>query len=65
MEDPQKRPDKEYAISWIRDYGKGRVFYTTLGHDAATYWNPVFLQHLLAGVQFSIGDLDCAGKTVQ
>ena len=58
MEDPQKRPDKDYAVSWVRAYGKGRVFYTTLGHDAATYWNPVFLKHLLAGVQFAIGDLE-------
>jgi type 1 glutamine amidotransferase len=57
MEDPQERPDKDYAVSWVRAYGKGRVFYTTLGHDAATYWNPVFLEHLLAGVQFAIGDL--------
>jgi len=65
MEDPQKRQDKDYAVSWVRDYGKGRVFYTTLGHDAATYWNPVFLQHLLAGVQFSIGDLNYAGKMDQ
>ena len=61
MEDPQKRPDKDYAVSWVRACGKGRVFYTTLGHDAATYWNPVFLKHLLAGVQFAIGDLD--GRT--
>ncbi len=65
MEDPQRRPDKDYAVSWVRAYGKGRVFYTTLGHDAATYWNPVFLQHLLAGVQFSIGDLYYAGKMDQ
>ena len=58
MEDPQKRPDKDYAVSWVLAYGKGRVFYTTLGHEAATYWNPVFLKHLLAGVQFVIGDLE-------
>jgi type 1 glutamine amidotransferase len=57
MEDPGKRPDKDYAISWVRNEGAGRVFYTTLGHDAATYWNPMFLQHMLAGVQFAIGDL--------
>jgi type 1 glutamine amidotransferase len=57
MEDPKKRPDKDYAVSWVRVCGKGRVFYTTLGHDAATYWNPVFLRHLLAGIQFAIGDL--------
>lgn len=58
MEDPKKRPDKDYAVSWVRAYGKGRVFYTTLGHDVATYWNPVFLIHLLAGIQFAIGDLE-------
>jgi type 1 glutamine amidotransferase len=58
MKDPKKRPDKDYAVSWVRSYGKGRVFYTTLGHEAATYWNPVFLKHLLAGVQFAIGDLE-------
>jgi len=65
MEDPQKRPDKDYAVSWLRAYGKGRVFYTTLGHEPATYWNPVFLQHLLAGVQFAIGDLYYAAKLDQ
>jgi len=65
MEDPKKRPDKDYAVSWVRAYGKGRVFYTTLGHDAATYWNPVFLQHLLAGVQFAIGDLHYDAKMDQ
>ena len=38
---------------------------TILGHDAATYWNPVFLQHLLAGVQFAIGDLHYDAKMDQ
>jgi len=62
MKDPtflagQERADKDYAISWVRPYGKGRVFYTTLGHASATYWNPTFLRHLLAGIQFAIGDL--------
>ena len=58
MADPSKRPDKDYAVSWVRPYGQGRVFYTTLGHAAETYWNPLFLQHLLAGIQFAIGDLN-------
>ncbi|HPM80472.1 MAG TPA: ThuA domain-containing protein [Candidatus Anammoximicrobium sp.] len=57
MADPGKRPDKDYAISWVRRFGTGRVFYTTLGHAAPTYWNPLFLRHLLAGIQFAIGDL--------
>jgi len=57
MTDPGKRPDKDYAVAWVRRHGTGRVFYTTLGHAAETYWNPLFLRHLLAGIQFAIGDL--------
>ncbi len=58
MVDPGKRPDKDYAVSWVRACDKGRVFYTTLGHEGATYWNPLFLRHLLAGIQFVIGDME-------
>ncbi len=60
MDDPGKRPDKDYAVSWVRKEGEGRVFYTTLGHAVETYWNPMFLQHLLAGVQFATWDLQAA-----
>jgi len=56
MADPGKRSDKDYAVSWLAQYGQGRVFYTTLGHAADTYWNPLFLRHVLAGIQFAIGD---------
>ncbi len=59
MKDPGKRPDKDYAVSWLREcgQGKGRLFYTTLGHEPAVYWNPLFLKHVLAGIQFATGDL--------
>jgi hypothetical protein len=56
MADPGKRSDKDYAVSWLSQYGQGRVFYTTLGHAGDTYWNPLFLRHVLAGIQFAIGD---------
>lgn len=52
------RPDKDYAISWVKTYGKGRVFHTTMGHAWGTYINPLFLRHVLAGTQFAIGDLE-------
>jgi type 1 glutamine amidotransferase len=64
MDDPGKRPDKDYAISWVREYGKGRVFYCALGHAAPTYWNPAVLKHFLAGIQFAIGDLKAEAKPV-
>ena len=57
MADPGARPDRDYAVSLVRQYGKGRVFYCTLGHFPETYWNPLFLEHLLAGIQFAVGDL--------
>lgn len=63
MTDPGKRSDKDYAVSWINRYGEGRVFYTTLGHAAETYWNPLFLQHILAGIQFAISDLPVTDET--
>jgi type 1 glutamine amidotransferase len=51
------RPDGDYPVSWVRKHGDGRVFYTALGHEPATYFDPAFLAHLLAGVQFAAGDL--------
>jgi len=55
--DPKKRDDKNYAVSWVRRYGRGRVFYCSLGHVAAAYYNPLVLRHYLAGIQFAVGDL--------
>jgi len=64
MDDPAKRPDKDYAVTWVRDYGKGRAFYCSLGHAAPVYWNPAVLKHFLAGIQFAIGDLKAEAKPV-
>ncbi len=52
----QKRADNDYAVSWIRPYGKGRVFYTSFGHDQRTFLDPVRLAHILDGIQYAIGD---------
>ena len=38
-------------------YGKGRVFYSSLGHGAPVYWNARLLEHFLAGIQYALGDL--------
>ncbi len=44
-------------ISWIKTHGRGRVFYCSLGVQKAAYSSPLFLQHLLAGIQFATDDL--------
>ncbi|MDZ4798468.1 MAG: ThuA domain-containing protein [Bryobacteraceae bacterium] len=54
---PQRQKDMDFPISWVKPYGKGRVFYTTLGHNPQIFTDPVLLQHFLAGIQFATGDL--------
>jgi len=52
------RQDNDYAVSWIRRHGKGRVFYCSLGHNFEIFWNPALLRHFLSGIQFALGDLE-------
>jgi len=53
----QRRDDKDYAVSWIRPYGKGRVFYTSFGHDQRAFLDKAVVVHILDGIQYAIGDL--------
>ena len=53
-----KRPDNIYPVAWIRSYGKGRVFYNSLGHMPETFTKPEIVGHFLSGIQFMLGDLD-------
>ena len=51
------REDHDYALSWIKRDGKGRVFYMAHGHDESIYAKTPILEHLLAGMQYALGDL--------
>jgi len=51
------RQDMDFAMTWIKSYGQGRVFYCALGHEHELFWNPIVLQHYLDGIQFVLGDL--------
>lgn len=53
-----KRPDNVYPVAWIRSYGKGRIYYNSLGHMEETFVSPEIVGHFLAGIQFMLGDLD-------
>jgi uncharacterized protein len=60
-----ERKDKLYPISWIDKYGEGRIFYCSLGHRQEIYYNPVVLEHYLAGFQYALGDLDANAEPVE
>jgi type 1 glutamine amidotransferase len=44
-----------HPMAWYHDFEGGRSFYTALGHTDATWADPLFLHHLLAGIQYAIG----------
>jgi putative membrane-bound dehydrogenase-like protein len=44
------------AVSWARNEGKGRVFYTALGHDENTWKNASFTALLRGAVLWTAGD---------
>ena len=51
------RADGDYGLSWIRREGKGRVFYEAHGHNEKIYAITPILEHVLAGMQYVLGDL--------
>jgi hypothetical protein len=51
-----KRKDNDYGVAWARNWGKGRVFYCSIGHNHDMFWHPEVLRHYLAVTQWAIGD---------
>ncbi len=43
-----------HPMAWYHDFDGGRAFYTEFGHTDESYVDPVFLQHLLGGIQYAI-----------
>jgi type 1 glutamine amidotransferase len=48
------RTDNDYAISWCQEVGKGRSFYTSLGHRKEVWKDPTFQEHLCAGLRWAM-----------
>jgi type 1 glutamine amidotransferase len=44
-----------YPSTWAKPYGKGRVFYTNMGHREDVWTNPKFQQVTMAGLAFVTG----------
>jgi len=54
------RADNDYALAWVRNYGRGRVFYCTIAHNPYVFWDPKMLHFYLAATQFALGDLSAS-----
>jgi len=49
------RTDRDFAVTWAKMYGKGRVFYTTLGHVQDNWDKPEFQKMIIEAIQWSTG----------
>jgi len=49
-----KNPDF-HPMSWYQEFDGGRSFYTAMGHTDETFAEPLFLNHLWAGIHYAMG----------
>jgi uncharacterized protein len=57
-----KRTDKDFAVAWIKKFGKGRVFFCGLGHERNVFQESAILKFYLDGIQYALGDLKADDK---
>jgi len=46
-----------YPNTWARQEGKGRVWYTAMGHREDVWTNPIFQNALIGGLKWAMGDV--------
>ena len=46
----------KHPMAWYHNFDGGRVFYTELGHTNESFSEPLYLKHILGGIQYTIGD---------
>jgi type 1 glutamine amidotransferase len=58
------RKDNDFAVTWAKMYGKGRVFYTTLGHVESNWDKPEMQKMFIEAVKWAmkLTDADVAPR---
>jgi type 1 glutamine amidotransferase len=49
------RTDKDFPVAWARNYGKGRVFYSTFGHTQESWDDPAMQTMWLEAIKWAMG----------
>jgi len=52
------RTDKDFAVTWAKTYGQGRVFYSTLGHREETWDRPDIQKMYTQAIQWAMRLVD-------
>jgi type 1 glutamine amidotransferase len=45
----------DHPIAWCQEYAGGRAWYTAGGHTQESYSEPLFLQHMMGGIEYAAG----------
>ncbi|MEO5998275.1 MAG: ThuA domain-containing protein, partial [Chitinophagaceae bacterium] len=45
-----------HPMAWFHDFDGGRAFYTEFGHTDESYADPLYLKHILGGIEYAMGD---------
>ena len=53
--EPNSKAAGDYPIAWCKKYGKGNVFYTSLGHREDVWESEKYQKHLLGGIRWALG----------
>jgi type 1 glutamine amidotransferase len=49
------REDHDFAVAWSKMYGKGRVFYSTLGHTSEAWKDPEIYKMYFEAIKWALG----------
>jgi hypothetical protein len=50
-----RRPDGDMPIVWARKYGKGRVWYSSFGHEETSLDDPRVQKMYVGAIQWALG----------
>jgi type 1 glutamine amidotransferase len=56
------RTDRDFPLAWVKNYGKGRVFSSTLGHTDAAWDDPRVQSIYLEGIKWVLRLTDAPVK---
>ena len=51
----RKKESGFFPIAWCKEFGSGKVFYTSLGHREEVWENKRYQRHILGGIKWALG----------
>jgi uncharacterized protein len=52
---PNNGTPGDYPIAWCKQFGKGKVFYTSLGHREEVWDSQTYQDHILGAIRWALG----------